>query len=342
MVLIQGNESIVNPLQRSALNKKSLCDYVINVASGCVHGCTFCYVPSTPAIRTKQAEFIKRGVDNPQMDWGDYLFVREEVPEKLEHKLSRQRSWYTTPSGRGVVLLCSGTDPYQNTKVAEITRKTVEVLLAYGKRVRILTRSPLWIRDLDLLNHPDVIVGMSIPCLDDTLSRQIEPKAPLPSDRIKALIMGREAGCRIYIAMAPTHPYLGDESLEYCLESFRQIDPEVIFWEPINARGTNGKRMLKAGLTFASSIMEQRPWAMHFIQQWIAIESAAERIGILDKIHIWPDRELKRFVDHSILEYWWNKPTSEVWQNVDEDFYSNPSRSYTIQQLVNSLHQFRI
>ena len=206
MSLIQGTESIINPLQKSALSKKSLCDYVINVASGCLHGCTFCYVPSTPAIRTRQSDFVKQGVGDPQMDWGKYLFIREEVPGKLREKLSRQRSWHETPSGRGVVLLCSGTDPYQNGKVAKVTRKTVEVLLEYGKRVRILTRSPLWINDLDILAHPDVTIGMSIPYLEDDLSKQIEPYAPLPSLRLKALIKGKEAGCRVLCGNGTNSP----------------------------------------------------------------------------------------------------------------------------------------
>jgi len=333
MSLVQGTESIVNPLQKSALNKKSLCDYVINVASGCLHGCTFCYVPSTPAIRTRQADFVEQGVADPQMDWGRYLFIREEVPSKLREKLSRQRSWYETPSGRGVVLLCSGTDPYQNGRVAKVTRETVQVLLEYGKRVRILTRSPLWINDLDILAHPDVTIGMSIPYLEDAISKQIEPHSPLPSLRMKALIKGKEAGCRIYVAMAPTHPHMGYLEFKQYLQILKQVEPEVIFWEPINARGTNGKRMIEAGLTFAQSVMDHKSWAQCFIKQWVTVEKAAEDLGILDLLHVWPDRELASFMTHSTLEYWWYRPTPEKWRGINKEMSSGSSRPKVSQQL---------
>ncbi len=91
MVVVKGTEKVVNPLQQSQLNKKGLCDYVINIASGCLHGCTFCYVPSTPAIRARQSQLKNKGVDDPQMDWGQYLFVRQDIPEKLEKILSRKK-----------------------------------------------------------------------------------------------------------------------------------------------------------------------------------------------------------------------------------------------------------
>lgn len=313
---IQGSEKIVNPLQKSALHKKGLCDYVINVASGCLHGCTFCYVPSTPAIRTKQSILVDRGVSNPQMDWGNYLFIREEAPEKLREKLSRHRSWSETPSGKGVVLLCSGTDPYQNQAVAKITREAIKVLLEHGKRVRILTRSPLWLNDLDLLADSNVTIGMSIPYLANKLSRKIEPNSPPPSLRLEALSKGKEAGCRVYVAMAPTHPEMDYPDFKECLEAFKKVEPEVIFWEPINARGTNGKRMVDAGLKFAKSIMTSKDWAECFVRQWTAVEKAAEDLGILDLLHIWPDRELSGFVSSSILEYWWDRPTLEKWKGL--------------------------
>lgn len=315
MAITQGTERIVNPLQQSALKKKGLCDYVINIASGCLHGCSFCYVPSTPTIRTRQAQLTERGVSNPQMDWGQYLFLREDIPEKLDRILSRKRTWHITPEGQGVVLLCSGTDPYQNLQTAKITRETVKVLLNHNKRVRILTRSPLWVKDIDILKHSNVTVGMSLPYLDDRLSRQIEPQAPLPSKRYEALLKGHQVGCRLYIAMAPTPPILTLEDFKGHLQKLMVLDPEVIFWEPINARGTNGKRMIAAGLKWANSIMEKKSWASDFIRQWNDIESASEQVGCLEKLHIWPDPELRGYVETVKLESWLYKQTIEKWDS---------------------------
>jgi DNA repair photolyase len=317
MSVTVGTEGIISPLQKSGLNKKGLCDYVVNVASGCLHGCTFCYVPSTPAIRARQVYLQNRGVANPMMDWGKYLFVREDIPEKLEEQLSRMRSWNSTPSGKGVVLLCSGTDPYQNKQTATVTRKAVEILLKFNKRVRILTRSPLWINDLDILVHPDVTVGMSLPYLSDSLSREIEPFAPLPTDRYKALLKGRNAGCRVYIAIAPTPPQIESGEFDHYFEKVLSVQPEVIFWEPINARGTNGKRMVAAGLEFVNSIMDRKQWADGFIRQWREIEAAARKVGYIDRLHVWPDQGLTGYVDASTLEHWWYKPTVEEWEGYE-------------------------
>jgi DNA repair photolyase len=319
MPVVKGTEKVVNPLQESALSKKGLCDYVINVASGCLHGCTFCYVPSTPVIRARQTHLRENGIDDPQMSWGEYLLIRENVPEKLAEKLKRKKTWHETPAGRGVVLLCSGTDPYQNRQTANITRKTVEVLLEYGKRVRILTRSPLWIEDLDLLVNPNVTVGMSLPLMDDELNRQIEPNAPLPGDRYKALLKGAEQGCRLYVAIAPTPPTMELDDFIHHLKHLMQINPEVLFWEPINARGSNGKRMLAAGLEFAQSVMTKNSWAHYFIRQWGEIEEAAELVGCIDRLHIWADQELEGFVEQRLLEYWWHRPSVEKWNETTNE-----------------------
>lgn len=311
-MVITQKESIANPLQKSALSKKGLCDYVVNVASGCLHGCSFCYVPSTPAIRTKQTQLLERGVSNPQMDWGKYLFVREGIPEKLEDILSRKKSWLETPAGKGVVLLCSGTDPYQNQQTADITRQAVRVLLNHKKRIRILTRGLSWVNDSDLLAHPNVTVGASLPILDDELNRKIEPQAPPPSKRYKALQQGHKAGCRLYVAMAPTPPTMTLDDFKTHLEKLMDVEPEVIFWEPINARGSNGKRMVAAGLDFAQSVTTKKSWIDNFLHQWNLIEEAASSIGCLDRIHFWPDNQLP---DPKKVE-WINKPTIEKWSHI--------------------------
>ena len=125
----------------------------------------------------------------------------------------------------------------------------------------------------------------------------------------------------------------GYSEFKQYLQILKQVEPEVIFWEPINARGTNGKRMLKAGLTFAQSIMDHRSWAQCFVKQWIAVERAAEDLNILDSLYIWPDRDLASFVTHSTLEYWWYRPTPEKWRGIDEEINSISSRPKMLQQL---------
>jgi len=313
--MITGTEKIVNTLQKRAVNKKGLCDYVVNIASGCLHGCTCCYVLSTPSIRTQQKKLHQKGVNNPQLDWGKYLFIREQVPEKLDQVLTRKRKWENTDSGKGVVLLCSGTDPYQNKQTAGITRQTIKVLMKHNKKVRILTRGLLWQNDLDILDNPNITLGMSIPCINDELLKKIEPQAPLSSDRYKSLekVYKGKYNCRLYVAMAPTPPMMTLDDFKFNLDKFMQINPELIFWGPINARGSNGKRMLAAGLDFAKSIMTKKSWAETFMRQWEFIETAATELKCLEKIHIWPDPLLRGFVPEEKINQWLYKPTIEKW-----------------------------
>ena len=101
------------------------------------------------------------------------------------------------------------------------------------------------------------------------------------------------------------------------LEKIMHVKPEVIFWEPINARGSNGKRMVAAGLDFAESIMTKQSWAECFIRQWEDIEAAATELGCLDKLHIWVDPGLKNYVDSNKLNNWLYKPTIEKWGQVE-------------------------
>lgn len=310
--MLTDTETIINPLSQSDLNKKGLCDYVINVATGCQHGCLFCYVPSTPQVRCHKPELQRRGVADPQMDWGNYLFVRSNLPERLEARLSSMRSWHTTPAGKGVVLLCSGTDPYQNLDTARITRQAVEILLKHGKRVRILTRGVLWLDDLDLLTHSNVTIGMSIPHTDQSLSRIIEPHAPSPRVRLQVLAKGKAAGCRVYVAMAPTPPAMTAIEFKEHLERLLELQPEVIFWEPINARGKNGSRMLNAGLDYQ---MSRKAWAQNFLQQWQWLDEAATALNCSSLIHAWPDAGLQGALDQAVLESWWYRPTVECWNS---------------------------
>jgi hypothetical protein len=73
--------------------------------------------------------------------------------------------------------------------------------------------------------------------------------------------------------------------------------------------------MLAAGLDFAKSIMSRQSWADTFIKQWTDIEMAAQQVGCLDKLHIWPDPSLKGFISEDKVNNWLYRPTIEKWNS---------------------------
>ncbi|MFM6308962.1 MAG: hypothetical protein ACKPGB_11935, partial [Dolichospermum sp.] len=56
-------------------------------------------------------------------------------------------------------------------------------------------------------------------------------------------------------------------------------------------------------------------WADTFIKQWNDIEIAAQQVGCLDKLHIWPDPSLKGFVSEDKINNWLYRPTIEKWNS---------------------------
>ncbi|WP_436927112.1 SPL family radical SAM protein [Halosimplex amylolyticum] len=292
-------------LSNSSLHHKNLCNYVINVATGCSHGCKFCYVPSTPNIKTR-GEMLEEqaGVDDGQREWGSYLLYRDDLPERLARKLERKQKWEHTEDGRGVVMISSGTDCYQDRRAAQITRGCVIELVKHEKPVRILTRSPAVVRDLDVFKAANglVTVGSSIPCLDDDVVRAIEPGAPAPSTRLNALEEISNAGVPVYVSMSPTYPTQGRDDLRKLLKTFKKrLDPDVVFHEPINPRGGNFDMTVQAAREAGQnelaeeleSLQNREQWIKYSKRQLTAVEELGEELNI--PVHLWPD---KQFVKH--------------------------------------------
>lgn len=293
-------------ISKSALHHKNLCNYVINVATGCSHGCKFCYVPSTPNIKMRQ-DMLKEhaDVDDGQEEWGTYLLYRDDLPERLARKLDRKRTWEQTEDGRGVVMISSGTDCYQDRRAAQITRGCVIELVRRELPVRILTRSPAMVRDLDVFKAADgyVTVGSSIPCLKDEQVRAIEPGAPAPSARLDALETISEAGVPVYVSMSPTYPTQTRKELRDLLKEFKErLDPDVVFHEPINPRGGNFEMTVQAAKEAGQKELEKElkklrnreNWVEYSMRHLTAVEEIGEELGV--PIHLWPD---KQFVKHA-------------------------------------------
>jgi DNA repair photolyase len=291
-------------ISSSHLYKKSLCDYVINVATGCRHGCRFCYVPTTAGVRNREHILSEQaGVEDAQRDWGSYLLYRDDLPERLHNHLESINGddWKYTERGRGVIMLSSGTDCYQDRRTAQITRACVQELVNQGYPVRILTRSPAVTRDLDLFKRAGdlVTVGSSIPSMDDEFVQALEPNAPPPSIRWQALKEVRQAGVPRYVSLSPTYPTMDEDEIRDVLASLKRLEPEVVFHEPINPRGANFQMCVEAAheggyrelAVELEALQDHQVWVEYALEQLNLVQQVADELGGL-QIHSWPDREL--------------------------------------------------
>jgi DNA repair photolyase len=132
--------------------------------------------------------------------WGEFVDVKINAPALLKHEIDKRRLGRVWVSG-----VC---DPYQPLESKyELTRKCLEVLVEYGWPITVQTKSPLVLRDIDLLRRSDKIeVGLSVTSADDGIRTLFEPGAPSIRERIAALEELHLAGVRTYAMIAPMLP----------------------------------------------------------------------------------------------------------------------------------------
>jgi DNA repair photolyase len=188
--MINMNLVIQEKRVKSILSKSGIpgVDYCINPYVGCSHGCRYCY-----------ATFMKRFTGHTE-PWGSFLDVKTNAPEVLHRQMKK--------AARGHVLISSVTDPYQPVEEKyKLTRRCLEVLLPHQFSVDILTKSPLVLRDLDLLKQfKELEVGITITTDDDEIRRIFEPHAPPIEARIQALKTLAKAGLKTYAFIGPLLP----------------------------------------------------------------------------------------------------------------------------------------
>jgi DNA repair photolyase len=173
---------------KSILSPSKIYPWVINPYTGCQHGCTYCY-----------ARFMKR-VTGHKEPWGEFVDVKINAPDLLRAEIKKKK--------KGRVWLSGVCDPYQPPEAHyRLTRQCLEILTENTWPVIIQTRSPLVLRDLEILRDArDVEVGLSVTTADDTIRKLFEPDAPPIPDRIRALEELHHAGIRTYAMIAPVLP----------------------------------------------------------------------------------------------------------------------------------------
>jgi DNA repair photolyase len=186
---------------KSALNRVKGMGFKwsLNPYTGCAHQCTFCYVRA-----------FERRADRPSDDrYGSSIRVKTNVAEVLRRELGR-RSWK-----QELVAVGAATDPYQPAEGRfRLTRACLATMAEAANPFSIITRGPMIVRDIDVLQagaaRADVSVNFSVPTLDERIWRYTEPHTAPPMQRLRALRRLVDAGIRAGVGVAPILPGLSD------------------------------------------------------------------------------------------------------------------------------------
>jgi DNA repair photolyase len=173
---------------KSILSASQVSDYALNPYVGCQHACVYCY-----------AKFMKRFTGHRE-EWGAFVDIKVNAPELLAREVLKKRVGKVWISG-----VCDAYQPLE--RKYRLTRKCLEILVDHGWPVTVQTKSPLVLRDIDILTRsPDVEVGFTITTADERMRKIFEPGAPAAAKRVEALEKLHAAGVGTFAMIAPILP----------------------------------------------------------------------------------------------------------------------------------------
>jgi DNA repair photolyase len=182
---------------RTALNRVNGMpfEWALNPYRGCTHACHYCYA-------RKYQRHLELGAGD---DFSTAIFVKTNVVDVLKRELSRP-SWR-----REQVAVGTATDPYQPVEGEyALTRGALEQLTAAKTPVGLVTKGPMVVRDIDVLQALTAAAGctiyVSVPSIDEEAWKRMEPGTAHPLQRLKAVKRLVDAGIRACVMMAPLLP----------------------------------------------------------------------------------------------------------------------------------------
>lgn len=197
----------------------------INPYVGCAFGCAYCYARYAHRYvleRAAAADRLPGPLEEearripPWLAFERHIFVKRNGPEVLARTLRHGSERHLSLVRGDALIIGTATDPYQPAERRfRITRQVLEVLAEHpGLRVVIITKSPLVTRDIDVLlrirRHSSVSVHISLITLDRSLARRLEPRAPTPEARLRAVRRLSEAGVEVGVNCMPVLPGITD------------------------------------------------------------------------------------------------------------------------------------
>lgn len=168
----------------------------LNLYRGCEHACAYC--------EGRAERYRVPG------DFAADIQVKQNAPELLERELARVRE-------PGFLLLGGGVcDAYQPAEAKfRLARRALELVLARGLSVHVLTKSALVERDLDLMSSINrrqrAILSFSLTATDERLREQYEPGAAPFAERLRLLRRAKALGLGAGVMAMPLLPGLSDQ-----------------------------------------------------------------------------------------------------------------------------------
>jgi DNA repair photolyase len=197
----------------------------INPYIGCALGCTYCYARYAHGYafdRAANANPNHREVAAdvaalpPWLAFERRILVKENAHTVLQKTLRTGSDRHLALLAGESITIGTATDPYQPAERRfRITRQLLEVIAEHpGLNCRIITKSPLVTRDIDVLKrinrHSNIHIHVSLITPDRELARRIEPRAPTPDARLRAVKRLRDAGIDVGVNVMPVLPGITD------------------------------------------------------------------------------------------------------------------------------------
>lgn len=186
-----------------------------NPYTGCDHHCIYCYASS----------YIPKFHDcRPKKDLIPRL-RREVVRLKGE-----------------LVSISNSSDPYPNLEEKTgLTRKSLENLTQSNCKIQIITKSPLVVRDADILKKVPSMVALTITTDNENTAKTIEPHASSPSQRLKAAETLISKSIPVSVRIDPIIPRV-NENAENLIKTLAQIGVKHITASTYKIKPDNWKR----------------------------------------------------------------------------------------------------
>ena len=213
---------------RSILNKctapRMPFTWTINPYRGCEFACKYCYARYTH----------------------EFMEIRDNVEFERKIFIKQQAAWLLRRDLKKVkpheeIAIGTATDPYQPAERRyEVTRSLLEELsMHHGLDIGIVTKSDLITRDIDVLRrvaeHNKLFVNITITTLDTQLARILEPRAPRPDLRLRAVSELNSGGVNAGVICAPVFAGITDKfsDLDALVRATKQAGGRYIFANPL-------------------------------------------------------------------------------------------------------------